>query len=367
MGSTLLRPPQKLKFFWAGGKIEGGIVIHSPALSRTFAARYTLGCFLRYMKRLLYKTVGTCLNVLSLVAPKMAAYWASYLFSTPRKPNIRAKEASFLATARQVHRTIPQKLGPGATLPEGTPIQFVEYHWGYPNAPLVLLSYGWVYNAGRWRYFVQTFLEAGYRVIAYDPPGHGYAPKGQVTIPVNAAIVAAIIEANGPVEVLIGHSFGGASSVFALSQLPKKLHPKRMVVMASFSYGFNAFRTFGKALCLRPTLFWNLVRRFEARTGYPIEHFDCAVLSGQLEHVAALIVHSPDDEITPYYEATRYHAFWPGSRLLSPLEGGHHLGTASITRQILAFSTQGVWPAGAVLNERTLEASHELTWHFVGI
>jgi pimeloyl-ACP methyl ester carboxylesterase len=306
------------------------------------------------MRQIFIKLLGFFLNTLSLLAPKAAVLRAARIFATPPKPLLRDKEREFLDTARQVTRHL-----------QGFDI--MEYHWGAETAPLVVLSYGWGYNAGRWRHFVPQLVEAGYRVIAYDPPGHGYSAKGQVTIPLNAGIVHDIIAAYGPAEVILAHSFGGASSVFALSQLPVSQHPKRMVVMASFSYGPNAFWSFKRALGLSAGLYWNMIRYFERRVGYRIEQFDLAVLAGHYEHIEALIVHAPADDVTPYYEGERYHAFWPGSRLLSPATGGHHLGTAQITHDVLNFAIRGEWPAEAKTNERHLDAKHELVAHFAGL
>lgn len=93
---------------------------------------------------------------------------AVQIFSKPPKPQVREKERQFLETARQRCCEVAGQ-------------HIVEYHWGAEDAPLVLLSYGWAYNAGRWRHFVPELLEAGYRVLAYDPPGHGLAAVGHRT------------------------------------------------------------------------------------------------------------------------------------------------------------------------------------------
>jgi Serine aminopeptidase, S33 len=306
------------------------------------------------MRQLYIKSLGFFLNIWSLIAPKSAMLRAAKIFATPPKPAIRTKEQEFLHTARQVMRRMEE-------------FDIMEYHWGSETGPLVVLSYGWGYNAGRWRHFVPELVSAGFRVIAYDPPGHGKSAPGQVTIPLNGGIVRSIITTYGPAAAILAHSFGGASSVFALSQLPFSMHPKRMVVMASFSYGPNAFWSFKRALGLFPSLYWRMIRYFEQRVGYRIEHFDLAVMAGHYEHIQALLVHAPADDVTPYYEGERYHAFWPGSRLLSPATGGHHLGTAQITSDVLRFVVDGTWPTDARENERYLSAEHELVAHFAGL
>jgi pimeloyl-ACP methyl ester carboxylesterase len=306
------------------------------------------------MQRLIRKLVGFGLNMWSLTAPQHAAQAAMRLFGTPPKPAVRKKELEFLDTARQVRRQVAGQ-------------EIVEYHWGDENAPLVLLSYGWGYNSGRWRHFVPELIEAGYRVLAYDPPGHGLALSAQLNIPLNAAIIRSLLEEYGPAEVMVGHSFGGSSSVYALQDLPRYLHPQRMVIMASFSYAPRVFQEYQQALGLWPSLYWHMVRRFEQRIGHPIEYYDFAMMTAEYSHIEGLLVHNPHDAVTPYSEARRYLDFWPGSHLFSPREGGHHLGTARITESVLGFVLQGETPGEVERQEQPVYAGHELVRHFAGM
>lgn len=308
------------------------------------------------MHPLIIKSVGLGLNLLSLVAPKRAAEAAAYLFFLPPKPQLREKERAFLHTARQVHRTAA-----------GHPI--VEYHWGEEGCPLVLLSYGWGYNAGRWRHFVPELVAAGFHVLAYDPPGHGLAPAGQLNLLKNAVIIRSLLYDHGPAEALLTHSFGGSSSIYALYNMPEKMHPKRMVLMASFSYTPAILQEYKKALGFWPKLYWHMVRMFEQRVGHSLEEFDFAMMTAKLPHIKSLIVHSPNDAVTPYTEARRYFDFWPGSYLFSPPEGGHHLGTAGITSAVLRFISAGEIPPKTERQEaacnRKPRAGPLLCWYMI--
>ncbi len=306
------------------------------------------------MKQIIPKMIGLGLNLWSLAAPKKAALMAGQIFSKPPKPRVRSKERQFLDTARQLRRTLAGQ-------------NIVEYHWGNEDAPLVLLSYGWAYNSGRWRHFVPELVEAGYRVLAYDPPGHGLSPSGTLNIPVNAAIIQALLEEYGAPHAIVGHSFGGTSSVYALKDLPRGLHPRRMVVMASFSFAPRVFGEYKKTLGLWSPLYWRMVRGFEKRVGHSLEYYDFALMTASFPHIEGLIVHDPGDAVTPYAESRRYHDFWSGSHLYSPKEGGHHLGTPRITETVLQYVQHGNVPAQAERQERPLLAEHELVQHFVGV
>ncbi|MBV6439369.1 MAG: alpha/beta fold hydrolase [Haliscomenobacteraceae bacterium CHB4] len=306
------------------------------------------------MEQIIRKFTGLGLNMWSLAAPQSATEAAIRLFATPPKPTVRHKERIFLDTALQIRRKVAGQ-------------EIVEYHWGDSNAPLVLLSYGWGYNAGRWRHFVPELLKAGFHVLAYDPPGHGLAPRGQLTIPLNAAIIRTLLEDYGPAEAILAHSFGGSSSVYALQNLPGYLHPTRMAVMASFSFAPRVFLEHQQALGLWPSLYWRIVRNFEQHAGHPLDHYDFAMMTADFSHIEGLLVHSPGDNVTPYAEARRYFDFWPGSCLFSPQEGGHHLGTASITQVVVKFISEGKTPAEAERQEQPVPAGHELVRYFAGM
>lgn len=306
------------------------------------------------MKKVLYKMVGLGLNLWSFVDLKGAAAHAYRIFGRTPKPVLRQKELDFIQTARQERHAI------GA-------IDVVEYHWGPEDGPLIVLSYGWGYNAGRWRHFVPALEIAGFHVVAYDPPGHGLNEGTFLNLAANSIIVRDLIERYGPAEAIIAHSFGGASSVLAVNNLAAELRPKRMVVMASFSSGVKVFSGYRHLLGLRLALYRALNEHIEAQTGTPPQGFDPAQLSARFVHTKGLLVHDPEDKVTPFFHIERYHAFWPGSVLWAVPGAGHHLGTTEVTSGILAFTEHGILPKQTKVAGLTLDINHDLVRYFVGM
>ncbi len=307
-------------------------------------------------KKFLLRSIGFSLNIQALFAPRAAARRAYAIFATPPSPHLRPKEIDFLQTARLLEYSIENQ-------------SVVEYHWGQDTGPVILLSYGWAYNAGRWRHYVPALVEAGFHVVAYDPPGHGWNNKGKrfLNVAINADIQRNLMERYGPVEAVLAHSFGGSSAVYTIAQLPKQLRPKRMVLMASFSSAPQVFQGFKKGLGLWPNVFYGMVRYAEAQVGAPIHTFDMARMSGQLEGVDALLVHDPKDAVTSFTHIERYHAFWPNSALYRAKGAGHHLGTAAVTEAVLRFLVKGEVPSDAEYKAEKLPADHDLVRYFAGM
>lgn len=300
-------------------------------------------------QQLLFKTIGLGINLTALFSPKTAGRQAYRLFTSPPKPLLRAKELDFLQTATRFDL-------------ERAGRKIVEYHWGPQDAPLVLLSYGWGYNAGRWRYFVSPLVEAGYRVIAYDPPGHGQAERERVNFVENVDIITAIIRAYGRPEIIIGHSFGGSSSVQSMAFLPRDLHPRRMVVMGAFSNAQQSvFKSLKTSLGLNKAAYQAFEACVEEMAGERFQSFEIGRGTAALKHISALIVHDPQDEVTAGNQALGFHAYWPGSALYLPLGAKHHLGTPRVTNSIINFAIHGILPQTATVQERPLPASYELS------
>ena len=309
---------------------------------------------MKLLKNLSIRLIGAGFNLSALIAPGWTGRRLLRLFATPPRPRIRSKEQRFLDQARLDRETLQEWGG-------------VVYHWGNPDHPYVLMSYGWGYNAGRWRHYAPQLLAAHYRVIAYDPPGHGHAASDMLELQQNIKIVRHLLITFGHPQAILAHSFGGGSVIAALADLPTRYHPPRMVLMASFSKATWIFRSFQYRLGLAEYAYQTLVAEIERQSNQRLADFDLARRSGQLVHTQGLLVHDPEDTVTHYRNALRYHQYWPGSTLLPAPGAGHHLGDPAVTECILAYLLQGVIPKAAIAPVQTLPPDHDLVRFFAGL
>src|SRR5690349_4240764 len=100
------------------------------------------------------------MRALGAIAPELTARWAERMFLSPRRHARPEREHEWLASARRGEVRYRTSLLP-------------TYSWG--QGPAVLLVHGWEGRATQLGAFVPALLEAGYRVVAVDMPGHGAA------------------------------------------------------------------------------------------------------------------------------------------------------------------------------------------------
>lgn len=92
------------------------------------------------------------------------------------------------------------------------------------DAPLALLVHGVTGWHRTWWRVGPALAAAGWRVVAVDQRGHGHSPRisGTVTVGDLAADLEAVItEVGGHVDLLVGHSLGGAVAAELAFQHPK--------------------------------------------------------------------------------------------------------------------------------------------------
>ncbi|RIJ28105.1 alpha/beta fold hydrolase [Henriciella mobilis] len=82
--------------------------------------------------------------------------------------------------------------------------------WRAGDGPdTTLFIHGWDDSHRVWRQFAMRFLQTGRPILLMDLPGHGAASKAEhCSWPYAGAAVREVIEAEGPVETIIAHSFG---------------------------------------------------------------------------------------------------------------------------------------------------------------
>src|SRR5262245_61289922 len=209
--------------------------------------------------------------------------------------------------------------------------------WRVGDGPAVLLVHGWQDDSSLWSPLVAALLDAGRDVVAFDLPAHGFSEgdRGLTFELVDPA--HALVDALGPIDGLVAHSFAGGGSALAISEgLPAEL----LVLIAPPLWPSTATR----------------FHRVAAQYGYPVEvaersrdiyratttasraDYDMRSQLTELD-TAVLIVSSLDDERMAVEDARTIAPMLRRGELFE-LRGPDHRGCAqdpAVIRRVVEF------------------------------
>jgi pimeloyl-ACP methyl ester carboxylesterase len=185
--------------------------------------------------------------------------------------------------------------------------------WRIGQGPAVLLVHGWEDDNALWGPMIDRLQANGRPVIAFDLPGHGFSPAEMTGPEAAGQAVMAVAGALGPVEAVIGHSFGCVAFAAALDA---GLAVERAVLIAS-PIPRTRGRSLDRALEGQPPELAARVREImAARQAAAPPVFDMEAAVARLTATKALIVHSMDDDDCPPSNAGLLADAWPGAELI---------------------------------------------------
>jgi pimeloyl-ACP methyl ester carboxylesterase len=137
-------------------------------------------------------------GVLGQVAPGLAARWAVDLFFTPRGPRGGKRSSAFLDAGRRFDVAVDGRRVAG-------------WSWG-ASGKVVYLVHGWAGVGAQLSSFGRALLANGFRVVAFDAPGHGISEGRRSSIVHFARALHAAVAKEGPAYAVIAHSLGAAAT-----------------------------------------------------------------------------------------------------------------------------------------------------------
>lgn len=270
---------------------------------------------LRYMRPLV--------RAASFVAPGTAGRLAFRLFCTPPRPskrngNGKAGAPALAPRLRQASlRAIP--------FPCGSVQAYVFEPEEQAPIRTVLLVHGWTGDAASMTGFVEPLLAAGFRVVAFDLPGHGASTGRELNIPLGVASLAAVARVFGPFHAIVTHSFGGAITLAALAGSVRGqpvVSAGKLVLISAPSSITGITRQFGHAIGLGRRGQAALERRIHVVAGNPVEAFEARL---QLEAIGlpTLVIHDRQDRELGFQHAQALVEAGPFVRLEATEGLGH--------------------------------------------
>lgn len=258
-----------------------------------------------------YRIAGLVFNLAALVNREWAAGQLSGLWFRVFKPKAREWVHQFWQQADQrVELELADK-----TIP--------VYLWGH--GPLVVCMHGWGGSGTQFRRIIPELVSRGYRVASFDAPAHGLNPEKTTHILEFVQTLLAIQSQLGPINTVVGHSFGCLATLLANEY---ELMPERMVFIAPGLDIDEMFENYADQMGLDQAL----VERFHDIVGDRMA--EIAMVSNvwawlqpeRLMHMATeqgLLIYDSEDEELDLRHFERIKRLWPASETMRTDGLGH--------------------------------------------
>lgn len=245
------------------------------------------------------------LRSLDAMSPQLAGRWAYRLWFGTHRFTEPQRETQWRKQANQF--TLPHEYGP-----------LTLYSWG--DGPTVLLVHGWNGRGTQMGGLAARLVDAGYRAVAFDAPGHGRTPGNCSTIFRIVDAVDVIANEVGPLKGIVTHSFGAMVIARALRE---KLTTDKVVCINPATQLSLLKDTFYKMLRLAPCTQRVFEQLLEKKYGADIDNVISADVNAAELSVPALIIHDKDDSEVPWQQGRLLANAWPGARFVQTQGLGH--------------------------------------------
>ena len=293
----------------------------------------------RLSEATLLPSIRAAFTILGHAAPGLASRWALDLFFTPRGRRGSRRIQAVLAAGRRLDLTVRGR-------------RVAAWSWG--DGPAVYLVHGWAGVGGQLAAFVPALTGQGFRVVAFDAPGHGASEGRRSSIVHFADALRALAAREGRPHAVIAHSLGAASVARALTQ---GLELERAVFIGPTGGPRDWSERFRRQLGVPAHVMASMRERSERWLGARWEDFDVPVLARR-QSAPLLILHDRDDDEVPWSDGAAIASAWPGARLVTTTGLGHRriLRDERVVSQAVAFVKGEALAAGSG-SASALEAS----------
>lgn len=249
------------------------------------------------------------LGITSRIAPGIARRWATHLFCTPPRHPHPAVEQEWIARSQRFD-----------VLARHARVAAWRWEAASANGRRVLLVHGWGGRGTQLHAFIQPLLDAGYEVVTFDAPAHGFSDSRYASMLHFARAIQAVVEHVGGVHGVIAHSLGGAATNLALARDWIKL--ERVVTIAAPTDFDGYSRYFARQLNVSDKVRDAMQQHLERRLGFTWKDLEGGSLAAR-NSTPALIIHDRGDKEVPFAAAERIAAHWRGALLLPTEKLGH--------------------------------------------
>lgn len=283
-----------------------------------------------FSERIYLQYLRTKFNAISKVAPASAGRMAFDLFCTPYPKYKKRKAPAIFNHANKLT----------VVMPDQTKIHGFEWLPNNPNHQTVLIAHGYASFAYKFEHYIAPLLQLGYRVLAFDAPGHGQSEGKHINVVAYQKAIQQIMEQAGPVHHFIGHSLGALTLALIAEQVDQAAD-RKFVLIAPATKTTTTFANFFKMMHLNEVTIAAFNQEVSSRTSHSIAHF--AADRALANYPGPLLwVHDETDLVCPYEDIIEFKENAPSNIDFLITNGlGHNkvYKTAEVMDHIMAFLT----------------------------
>lgn len=212
----------------------------------------------------------------------------------------------------------------------------VAWRWG--QGPVVLLVHGFEGNRAQFAAIVEELAERGFAAVALDVPAHGESAGNELTAVKFIAAIERALARLGPVHAVVGHSMGGAMSLYSVAHTGGA---RRVALISAPSSLKRELQRFATAVGLSERGTRAFIASVESHVGRPAADFDVRHIVGKVD-LPLLLIHDQNDRQVPVVEAARAAHILPGAELMVTRGLGHNrlLADPTVVNAVVDFVAQ---------------------------
>ena len=272
------------------------------------------------------KIVRMYFKIGSAIAPKSTAKRGFKMFQKVRIKSIRKREMEFFETAKKF--TV-----------SGTYETIDCFELGNLSGDLVLLVHGWESNAGSMSQLAFRFARLGYRVVAFNLPGHAQYKRSSTNLLECFTSMIEVMDYLNPSKPIsiVSHSFGSVVMANALSRSKYKVD--RLVILTSPNKIEDIFLEFKRIVALGNKAYKIMLNSSEKFLGEPLSTLDAVHNLNKIEYKELLIIHDENDRILPYSNSKVINENTRDSSIITLKKVGHYkmLWFEEVIEQAVSF------------------------------
>jgi pimeloyl-ACP methyl ester carboxylesterase len=142
-------------------------------------------------------------RMLNAISPRLTALWLTRIWFSTRRFKLPVREKKWLTMAQRDNIDTPYG-------------KLATYLWDQ-QGPTVVLIHGWSGRGLQMGAFAEPLQQAGFRVLAFDAPGHGESAGNSTTIYEILDCLRLLEQRHGLFHGAVAHSFGGMVLACALA------------------------------------------------------------------------------------------------------------------------------------------------------